>query len=190
VRSVSSLVNPSLQAVRSVSSLVNPSLQGSEVRVLTKRGWKPDYTWTLRPGDMLYVPPQCPHCGIATSSGQTLSVGFLAPSHEELISSFAADAIARAAGKRFYEDQPSVQLSLFAMLLLFIAMLPEAGVVCNCSAVIWDLSWCAVWNCFRMRIWRCTDYLHLHLHLGVLSGTAFCLSWGCYCKLFVESLVL
>jgi ribosomal protein L16 Arg81 hydroxylase len=112
---------------------VNAIVQGSDVRVLTEKAWKPDHTWTLQPGDMLYVPPHCPHCGIAASSGQTLSVGFLAPSHEELISSFAADAIVRAAGKRFYEDQPSVRFSPFFVRL--IGCLPgccSQGTCCMC----------------------------------------------------------
>lgn len=73
------------------------------MRVLSDAVWRPDHSWTLDPGDMLYVPPHCPHGGVQVGAGQTLSVGFLAPSYEELLSSFAADAIVRRKGRRHYE---------------------------------------------------------------------------------------
>ncbi len=42
--------------------------------------------WTLKPGDMLYLPPNMPHYGIAQDNDcMTLSVGFRAPSQRELI---------------------------------------------------------------------------------------------------------
>jgi 50S ribosomal protein L16 3-hydroxylase len=45
-----------------------------------------DNNWVLKPGDMLYLPPNMPHYGIAQDNNcMTLSVGFRAPSQRELI---------------------------------------------------------------------------------------------------------
>ncbi|CAM3744241.1 cupin domain-containing protein [Polynucleobacter brandtiae] len=42
--------------------------------------------WDLEPGDMLYLPPQVAHDGIALDAGcQTWSVGFRSPSYKELL---------------------------------------------------------------------------------------------------------
>jgi 50S ribosomal protein L16 3-hydroxylase len=46
----------------------------------------PSDEWTLNPGDMLYLPPQIAHEGIALDPGtQTWSVGFRSPSWRELL---------------------------------------------------------------------------------------------------------
>ncbi|MGB0468807.1 MAG: JmjC domain-containing protein [Pontibacterium sp.] len=51
--------------------------------------WQPEKTWVLEPGDMLYIPPQVGHNGISESDDcMTYSVGFRAPSHEEIMRSF------------------------------------------------------------------------------------------------------
>ncbi len=44
-----------------------------------------DQEWLLEPGDMLYLPPNMPHYGIAEGECMTFSVGFRAPSKQELI---------------------------------------------------------------------------------------------------------
>lgn len=41
--------------------------------------------WVLEPGDMLYVPPGLAHHGIAEDDCMTYSVGFRAPSHQEIM---------------------------------------------------------------------------------------------------------
>jgi 50S ribosomal protein L16 3-hydroxylase len=44
--------------------------------------------WLLAPGDMLYLPPGVAHFGVAEEACFTYSIGFLAPSHRDLVSSF------------------------------------------------------------------------------------------------------
>ena len=44
--------------------------------------------WTLEPGDMLYLPPRLAHWGIAVGECMTWSVGFRAPSAQELATQF------------------------------------------------------------------------------------------------------
>lgn len=45
-------------------------------------------SWVLNPGDMLYLPPALAHWGIALKESMTLSVGFRAPSHLDLLQGF------------------------------------------------------------------------------------------------------
>lgn len=46
--------------------------------------------WLLEPGDMLYLPPQIAHWGIAVGDAMTYSIGFRAPSAQELGTHFLA----------------------------------------------------------------------------------------------------
>ena len=48
----------------------------------------PEDEWLLEPGDMLYVPPGVAHFGVAEGPCFTYSIGFLAPSHRELVQGF------------------------------------------------------------------------------------------------------
>src|SRR5688500_16585859 len=44
--------------------------------------------WIVRPGDLLYLPPQCAHHGVAIDECITYSIGFRAPAADELASRF------------------------------------------------------------------------------------------------------
>lgn len=48
----------------------------------------PEEEWVLETGDMLYLPPDYAHNGIAEEDCMTYSVGFRAPSHHELVTQF------------------------------------------------------------------------------------------------------
>lgn len=61
-------------------------------------------TWTLAPGDMLYLPPGVPHYGIATSECVTYSIGFRAPSAGELLVAWARECAARLDADVRYGD--------------------------------------------------------------------------------------
>ncbi|MBX3639558.1 MAG: cupin domain-containing protein [Nitrosomonas sp.] len=50
--------------------------------------FKAEQTWILEPGDMLYLPPYYAHHGVAVDACMTYSIGFRAPSHQELIAQF------------------------------------------------------------------------------------------------------
>jgi 50S ribosomal protein L16 3-hydroxylase len=69
-----------------------------------------DEEWILQPGDMLYLPPGVAHHGVALEDCITLSVGFRAPSHAELLSSFADHAAAQlTAAQRFADPDLKLQ---------------------------------------------------------------------------------
>lgn len=62
-------------------------------------------THELATGDMLYLPPGVPHWGIARDACTTFSIGFRAPSYDEVISEFCDHVLAQLAGGERYSDQ-------------------------------------------------------------------------------------
>lgn len=59
---------------------------GRPLKILAR--FRPDAECTLAPGDMLYLPPGCAHDGVALDAGTTCSIGFRAPSAQELATGF------------------------------------------------------------------------------------------------------
>ena len=79
-------------------------VEGIDVRVLST--WEEDRqrgyveTFELDPGDVLYLPPRIPHCGVALMDGcMTLSVGLRAPSANDMMSRLAELMTTSVAGK-------------------------------------------------------------------------------------------
>ncbi|NOX92319.1 MAG: cupin domain-containing protein [Gammaproteobacteria bacterium] len=65
--------------------------------------------WILHPGDMLYLPPGVAHHGVALEDCITLSVGFRAPGHAELLNSFADHMASRPGAAQRFAD-PALRL--------------------------------------------------------------------------------
>jgi 50S ribosomal protein L16 3-hydroxylase len=61
-------------------------VDGLPLRVL--RNFTPDQEYVLEPGDMLYLPPQYAHEGVAIGECMTYSIGFRAPAYQELGEAF------------------------------------------------------------------------------------------------------
>jgi len=81
-------------------------VDGLPLKIL--RHFAPEHDWVLEPGDMLYLPPQWAHDGVAVGGEcMTASVGFRAPGPaevaRELLSRLAED-IEPAARERLYAD--------------------------------------------------------------------------------------
>ncbi len=55
---------------------------GAPLKILRK--FRPEHEFVLEPGDMLYLPPGCAHEGVALGECMTWSIGFRAPSAQEL----------------------------------------------------------------------------------------------------------
>lgn len=64
----------------------SPRVEGTPLRILSD--WQGDTTVTLAPGDMLYLPPGVGHYGVAEDDCLTLSIGFRAPSIDDLMTGF------------------------------------------------------------------------------------------------------
>lgn len=71
--------------------------------------FKPTHDWVLAPGDMLYLPPNVPHHGVAEDPCLTFSFGMRAPSSAELISDYLDTLIADADENIRYQD-PDLKL--------------------------------------------------------------------------------
>lgn len=56
-----------------------------DVELKLLRRFEPTHEWQLDPGDVLYLPPDMPHDGVAVGPCMTLSVGMRAPSSAELL---------------------------------------------------------------------------------------------------------
>ena len=61
-------------------------IEGMPLKIL--RNFKAEQEFILEPGDMLYLPPKYAHDGIAIGECMTYSIGFRAPSFQELGESF------------------------------------------------------------------------------------------------------
>jgi len=60
--------------------------------------------WILEAGDMLYLPPNVAHYGIGMDDCMTYSIGFRAPSHAELLTSYLDEHIAGLKDSLRYQD--------------------------------------------------------------------------------------
>lgn len=68
------------------------------------RSFRPSESADLEPGDMLYLPPGVAHHGVALEPCMTFSVGFLAPSAEELLAGYADELLVAESPRRRFED--------------------------------------------------------------------------------------
>ncbi|HLU13224.1 MAG TPA: cupin domain-containing protein [Arenimonas sp.] len=75
-----------------------------DVELKLLREFEPDHDWVLAPGDMLYLPPDVPHHGVAEDACLTISVGMRAPSRAELLADLAEHLAAGLADEDRYAD--------------------------------------------------------------------------------------
>ena len=78
-----------------------------ELKLLQK--FKATHAWVLAPGDMLYLPPNVPHNGVAEDACLTYSFGMRAPASSELISDYLDTLVADADEAIRYQD-PDLKL--------------------------------------------------------------------------------
>lgn len=61
-------------------------VDGCPLRILKR--FRVDQSWELEPGDMLYLPPQYAHNGVALTDCMTWSIGFRTPTAQEMATQF------------------------------------------------------------------------------------------------------
>jgi len=61
-------------------------IEDCPLRILKR--FRVDQSWDLEPGDMLYLPPQYAHNGVALSDCMTWSIGFRTPTAQEMATQF------------------------------------------------------------------------------------------------------
>lgn len=76
-----------------------------DVELKLLREFVPSHDWVLAPGDMLYLPPNVPHHGIAEDPCLTISVGMRAPAASELIGDWLDELLADTDESVRYHDE-------------------------------------------------------------------------------------
>ena len=78
-------------------------IPGLDLRILPE--FNPEMSWLMEPGDVLYLPPNLAHWGIAEGECITCSVGFRAPNLRELTSAWCDELIERHVPRGRYRDR-------------------------------------------------------------------------------------
>lgn len=73
-----------------------------ELRIM--RDFRVGEEWILEPGDMLYLPPNIPHYGVALNECMTYSVGFRAPSQADMLERLMEDLLEQPRLKQRFPD--------------------------------------------------------------------------------------
>lgn len=78
-------------------------IPGLDLRILPEIN--PDHEWLMKAGDILYLPPNVPHWGIAEGDGcMTCSVGFRTPTFQEMASAWFDELIQQQVPDGRYRD--------------------------------------------------------------------------------------
>lgn len=67
---------------------VSESNQLDNVNLKIQKDFSAEQEWLLAPGDVIYIPPGVSHYGVAADDCLSFSIGFRAPSHTEMLTSF------------------------------------------------------------------------------------------------------
>jgi 50S ribosomal protein L16 3-hydroxylase len=78
-------------------------ISGTPLKIL--KNFTSKQEWILEPGDMLYLPPNVAHYGVALNDCMTYSIGFRAPSVAELLTSFVDDYVTSLSDDQRYTDK-------------------------------------------------------------------------------------
>lgn len=89
------------------SQLDTRLIEDAPLKIL--RHFAPEQEWVLQSGDMLYLPPNYAHHGVAEDDCMTYSIGFRAPSHQELMVQFLIYMQDHIKAEGWYRD-PDLQL--------------------------------------------------------------------------------
>ena len=74
-----------------------------ELRIM--RDFQVEQEWVLEPGDMLYLPPNVPHYGVALDQCMTYSVGFRAPTQADMLEKLVDDFLDEPRLRQRFNDQ-------------------------------------------------------------------------------------
>ena len=85
-----------------------PLLKNTPLQILQE--FTPQQDWLLEPGDMLYLPPNVAHYGIAQEDCMTFSIGFRAPRFSELLTAWTDEHAPQLPDQLHYQD-PELQVA-------------------------------------------------------------------------------
>lgn len=78
---------------------------GVELKVLEE--FTPEQEWVLDKGDLIYIPPDMAHYGVAMSEGASISIGLRSIEANEFINDFLQDSFTHRSFKGFFDLQYS-----------------------------------------------------------------------------------
>ena len=79
-----------------------PLVENTALQILQE--FIPEQDWLLQPGDMLYLPPNVAHYGVAQGDCMTFSIGFRAPRYSELLTAWTDDHTPQLPDHLHYQD--------------------------------------------------------------------------------------
>jgi 50S ribosomal protein L16 3-hydroxylase len=79
-------------------------IPGIDLRIMPN--FNTEKTWVLEPGDLLYLPPNIAHWGVAQGEAITCSVGFRAPTLQEMALAWFESALDQCLPIQRYRDPP------------------------------------------------------------------------------------
>ena len=106
-------------------------VENAPLKILKR--FAPDGQCLLSAGDMLYLPPEFAHDGVAVDACYTYSIGFRAPSHRELMSQFLIFLEDRLDGGGRYGDPDLSPPTDPARL--------DAGMIAKVARILGDIRW-------------------------------------------------
>ncbi|EIJ33277.1 cupin domain-containing protein [Thiothrix nivea] len=74
-----------------------------ELRIM--RDFQPEQEWVVNPGDILYLPPNVPHYGLALNECMTYSVGFRSPSQRDMLENLMDELLDEPRLQQRFSDQ-------------------------------------------------------------------------------------
>jgi len=80
----------------------SPRVEGTPLRILSS--WDGEETVVLEPGDMLYLPPGIGHHGVALNDCITLSIGFRAPTLDDILTGYTDFLCSQTDASQHYTD--------------------------------------------------------------------------------------
>lgn len=80
----------------------SPRVEGTPLRILSS--WEGEETVVLEPGDMLYLPPGIGHHGVALNDCITLSIGFRAPTMDDILTGYTDFLCSQTDASQHYTD--------------------------------------------------------------------------------------
>lgn len=99
----------------------SPRLSGTPLRILSDFDCTQE--WTLNPGDMLYLPPQLAHWGVAENDCLTYSIGFRSPSLSDMLGDLATELMTQDHPAYFRDPQLTTAMASESIHPLFIQQL-------------------------------------------------------------------
>ena len=106
-------------------------LENAPLKILKR--FSPDGQCLMHAGDMLYLPPEFAHDGVALDTCYTYSIGFRAPSHRELMSQFLIFLEERLTESGRYADPDLAVQSRPALL--------GADMVAKVERIVGEINW-------------------------------------------------